>query len=306
MTTASVQAGAVGVDGVMSSVAGAPVHLTDCPRCGYDLGGVIKAWSASCPLEGECSECGLTFAWCDVILGSLRPPKWSFEHAKRWLVWRLERTLARSLTPWRLWRTLRMEHPVRLGRLAVYLIGALVVYTTTLLVLGIAEPLVWNAVQGRGAWTWTQMSRENGAALVVRAIWPYSDRYWSGGSSLDGTAPLLCIISAATMLVPVCFVLLPSTLRSCRVRRVHLVRIGAYSVAGVTAPWLLLRMIDLFAASGLMVPLVWVIETKWLAPTGSALWLLFYWPLACRQYLRLPHALGVGVSIAAISLLLTT
>ena len=29
-----------------------------CPRCGYDLGGAVKAWTDRCSLEMSCSECG--------------------------------------------------------------------------------------------------------------------------------------------------------------------------------------------------------------------------------------------------------
>ena len=44
---------------------------TSCPRCGYDLAGVVESWnhaeSLSCPLNGTCSECGLGFEWADVF-----------------------------------------------------------------------------------------------------------------------------------------------------------------------------------------------------------------------------------------------
>src|SRR5688572_19491648 len=39
----------------------------ECPRCGYDLGGSAATWIASCPMAGECSECGLALEWADVL-----------------------------------------------------------------------------------------------------------------------------------------------------------------------------------------------------------------------------------------------
>ena len=37
-----------------------------CPRCGYDLGGVVAIFRDSCPLEGTCSECGMALRWGEV------------------------------------------------------------------------------------------------------------------------------------------------------------------------------------------------------------------------------------------------
>ena len=32
-----------------------------CPRCGYDLSGIVASWKDACPLTGICSECVLEF-----------------------------------------------------------------------------------------------------------------------------------------------------------------------------------------------------------------------------------------------------
>ena len=38
-----------------------------CPRCRYDLAGVVASWSSACPCAGVCSECGLDFLWPDLL-----------------------------------------------------------------------------------------------------------------------------------------------------------------------------------------------------------------------------------------------
>ena len=66
-----------------------------CPRCGYDLRGVVTTWADACPLESTCSECGLFFAWSEVI-GPLAPrPGWCVEFAATWwgVPWRAIKTM---------------------------------------------------------------------------------------------------------------------------------------------------------------------------------------------------------------------
>src|SRR5688500_9379942 len=86
-----------------------------CPRCGYDQRGVIAAWSGECPLHGTCAECGLEFAWAELLNPKLFVPDWCVESQKGLaaLPVRAVRTLTRTITPWRMWREIRMTHPVR-------------------------------------------------------------------------------------------------------------------------------------------------------------------------------------------------
>jgi hypothetical protein len=93
-----------------------------CPRCGYDLRGLVATWEDCCPLEGVCSECGLALRWAEVLVPEKFEPLWCVECAPGWrsvprAAWR---TLIRSFWPWRFWSRLRMSLRIRRGRLAMY------------------------------------------------------------------------------------------------------------------------------------------------------------------------------------------
>ena len=97
-----------------------------CPRCAYDLSGTIAAWTDRCPLEGQCAECGLEFAW-DRVLALAEHP-WLFEyHWRRRPLYRLARTWFAALRPHRFWREVRMTDPIKLRPLGV-VVGALLAY----------------------------------------------------------------------------------------------------------------------------------------------------------------------------------
>ena len=101
-----------------------PTRNLECPRCGYDQRGVVETWTGSCPLRGRCTECGLEFAWWEVMRPELRLPEWCIEYArrKRAIPFEAVRTFLASFWPWYFWRRLRMSHPVRPRRLAAYVL----------------------------------------------------------------------------------------------------------------------------------------------------------------------------------------
>jgi hypothetical protein len=111
-----------------------------CPRCGYDQRGALSTWTQSCPVEGVCTECGLTFIWCEVLRPEKFEPRWciEFEPRKRRLLWAALRTCVRSFWPWGFWSRLKMSDAIHWRRLALY----------ALLVL---LPLLMLYVWGQGA-----------------------------------------------------------------------------------------------------------------------------------------------------------
>lgn len=96
--------------------------FANCPRCGYDQRGTPATWTDSCPLNGTCAECGLLFAWSQVLQPHKFEPRWCVEFAPR--RWRVPaacvKTFLQSFRPWRFWSQLKMSHPIRWGRLIVY------------------------------------------------------------------------------------------------------------------------------------------------------------------------------------------
>jgi hypothetical protein len=93
-----------------------------CPRCGYDQRGVVATWNETCPLNGVCSECGLHFGWCDVLVPERFEPQWCVEYASRLqgVPWAACKTFVRSFWPWGFWTRLQMSHRIRWLRLGMY------------------------------------------------------------------------------------------------------------------------------------------------------------------------------------------
>jgi hypothetical protein len=117
----------------VSDNAAAPAVTPDrparCPRCGYSQRGLIESWQDTCPVRGTCAECGLSFSFSEVLRPELHEPRWCVEYTARrhwWPLPPLLPTLLRTLRPWRFWRSMKMSHAVRPGRLLVF-IGMLMV-----------------------------------------------------------------------------------------------------------------------------------------------------------------------------------
>ncbi len=93
-----------------------------CPRCGYDLSGHIATWESSCPVEGQCSECGLEFAWREVLVDRERANMCHVEHCSgRAIPLAASRTLLWSVLPWVFWKNVRLQHEPRVGRMLLWL-----------------------------------------------------------------------------------------------------------------------------------------------------------------------------------------
>jgi hypothetical protein len=94
----------------------APPPRTACPRCGHDLRGVIASWREACPLTGICTECGLEFAWGDLLSGRLHYPRWCVEGARGALDWTrraIPHLAMVTARPRATLRQLRLEHVIR-------------------------------------------------------------------------------------------------------------------------------------------------------------------------------------------------
>lgn len=100
-----------------------PVHGA-CPRCAYDLDGLIAAWPEGvAPARGTCSECGLEFAWQDLLDPRRQRCAGLFEHARTMrehVAW-FARTLLWMVWPGVYWSRVQMHHETRTMSLAVRL-----------------------------------------------------------------------------------------------------------------------------------------------------------------------------------------
>jgi hypothetical protein len=288
----------------------------DCPRCGYDLRGELPTWAAHCPLAGRCTECGLDFAWSDLLSTKARRPPWCVEYAPRVVAvpWRCIKTFAVAFRPWRFWRTLRMHDEPRWSLITVYLLS-----------LAIPVYVLFCTCNGLTAWRTWQRLRSSGitvpspVAVIAQAVLkPTSDA--SPGTvtlpaAFGGPAtgpypapsdvlpspvdalPLLGFLGCLALflvLCPVGFLALPISRRQAKVRPQHLVRITLYSVA---------FLVLIFGAS--------IVEATFYHPAVVFVPLLFpavivvWWSVATGEHLRMRHAWGVGLAVVTMSALVT-
>lgn len=82
-----------------------------CPLCEYNLRNAT---------EPRCPECGLRFAWPDLLDPERRRHEYLFEHHPRRNVWSFYRTFVGAMLPRRFWRTLRPGQPSNVRRLICY------------------------------------------------------------------------------------------------------------------------------------------------------------------------------------------
>lgn len=103
-----------------------PAAPPECPRCGYDLSGIVSGWGGWCPLDGVCPECGGALRWADVLVPRPWPPSWHFEWTRRPTLRTALATLLRLLEPLGFFARAR-EHPEPrpLRVLALFLIAAI-------------------------------------------------------------------------------------------------------------------------------------------------------------------------------------
>ena len=190
----------------------------ECPRCGYDLSGDIDSWGDTSPVFGTCSECGLAFAWGEVLHRERSVPRWAVEHPQGFSLMRGAQTFVRSFWPWRFWGAIRMAQPIRPRRLALF---CLLTYGVMHLLIGLTAGVV-RYVQLAG---FNRQGVDISSALRSLAFlaWPYADP--GGGLDLlsDGVLLAAPLIGGAIAL-PAGFLALGTTLARARVRRVHLLR----------------------------------------------------------------------------------
>jgi len=294
-----------------------------CPRCGYDLSGVIVAWDHSCPLEGTCSECGLALQWSKVLNPVLSIPPWFLEHPYKRIFRNFLPTFVRALRPRRFWNRIRMEHPIRRGRLAHFVFEILLSIHLIIGYLTVActYSIFWPARVANG-----EIPTSIVSSMALALVFPYREwqpdySVWAGADSIppiiDAWGPfwLLWII-----FTPAAYLLLGTTMRRTKVRKVHLVRVAVYSLAPLSylaglyylivacrsswwdltpPPWVAAEWIDRGCER-----IDRVVSIRVIFSIIIGLWLLWSWRCASRYYLKIPHALGVATAMMLIGGLL--
>jgi hypothetical protein len=253
-----------------------------CPRCGYDLTGVTAAWEDSCPLEGVCSECGLGFTWVEVWRPELFPPSWSFEHGEHVSAARWIKTAARGFFPVLFWGRLRLSNPMRRRTLCLYVVLSLVIGHLLAGLVAAASLVIFVGVNGV-TFDGNPLIVEASRALLAPQL--LNQMSWRQFFRSPALVPL-----GVTLWMTGLLCVLPDSLQKARVRYVHLLRVGAYSVAATWLAWNAVIALDWAVISGamhlgLLVPII-----AGVGLIAFLLWLAWWWWLVIRRYLRLPRA----------------
>ncbi|MEO0483382.1 MAG: hypothetical protein AAF138_07125 [Planctomycetota bacterium] len=266
----------------------------ECPRCGYDLSGETERWTDACPIEGTCSECGLSISWGELISENNRRLPWFYEHASGLSIVALLATSLRLIRPWSFWRLVRLEYPASVPRAAVVTVFAFVFWTLTAGCIAMfhrAINLIYrisiNDPEVSG-----HLGQVFARAAPVLDTRPDIGWGWQPDRLRWSPEPLAIIISCMVFTAPFTLLLMPVTLRRRSIRAVHLLRILLYALLNLPFAWLLgvgfyialhgLRNIDdPFANSGWTVIGCLVVAVGW-----SWIFLLS----VMRSYLRLDHA----------------
>lgn len=268
-----------------------------CPRCGYDLAGLPASWTNSCPLSGSCSECGLSFQWADVLSTRRTPPAWSFEHTRSRLLPRAVRTWVGTFFPFAFWSGLRLEHPVRPWRLAMFLVAHLVMGHAVL--AGLAA---WNLHTRVGSFAWFTdlidgtMSYHAQEALLALLLPAYHI------ATKTAYSPYVLCVSAGVLtwavLCPAGYLLLGDTFARAKVRFRHLFRAGVYGFSlplQIIVLWLGVRIVHYMLQWGGgrvmgVTPatlVAWLASATFWAPYVMLAWVPWWWWNVTHRYLRL-------------------
>jgi hypothetical protein len=268
-----------------------------CPRCGYDLTGLVASWIEACPLTTRCTECGLEFSCGNVLSPRLLGPGWSYEHTLEPRADRFWRTSWAALWPWSLTSQLSVDHAIRPRRAARFAVRWLLGMHLVMLVVTGASWLMDNSM-GLG-WLdhWLGTVFLDPGPLLGWFVAPYAHEVMvptgRGTSVRFPVLPPFLISMALTLLMPAWMAILGDTFAAAKVRRIHLVRGLAYSIPGAVS-WSLL-------AVGLTIAGILVVAS---APTAAfvmpaaamalvlvfPLYHLLWWYFFMRRYLRLRHA----------------
>lgn len=299
-----------------------------CPRCGYDLRGVIATWEDACDMGGTCAECGLLFEWADLLSPKRQYPIWCIEFARTpiQMIRRSYTTLTRTFRPWSFWRELQMWQDIRWGNLARYFIVlALTMYVFLVISNGLAFLMnYFSAITPTGmlpSFSWVDFLHETMYPFVgyfgsFDSFYPFIQTPWVyyRSSALNffwsDLSHWMMSIALFTLLCPLGFICLPVSRRIAKVRWAHIIRIALYGIG---------YLIGVVLLAIVMSELVWK-NTPVFKPLivfggdpvlralmlGYPLFLVVWWSIATKRYLKMTHAWGIGLVVVVMAALMAS
>lgn len=299
-----------------------------CPLCEYELRGLT---------EPRCPECGKQFAWRQLLDPSERLHPYLFEHHPERNARSFIQTAFGGLNPWRFWSALQPQQPSSRRRLLGYWIICVVLAAASLIPPYVEQlRILANRHAIERAWyvkVWPALSADQQHAVLASRVPPFptltafldnSYPSWNqrelyvqafgtpsnfGGYLFGGRLLFIawCLWPWATAIV---FLLLRATMRSARVKPVHVVRLVVYTFdAGAWVGSIALTAYGLVLFNRLLNPTSWIgleaVQTPliWLCCLLGALMMIRLF-VASRRYLRIRHAMGVAAASQVIAFLL--
>lgn len=210
-----------------------------CPLCDYNLRGLT---------EPRCPECGYAFTWPALFAARRGTHPYLFEHHPRRNAWSYLRTLRGNLLPNRFWTRLSAAHEVRVGRLVIYWVIALLAAILSVAIY--VGPEFASQVRQYQRWRASYIAQLNSpqvkfppgqTARQVAYDWfppAYTPRgFHNVARSTDhNLLPALALFTAWPWATWVILLLFRQSMRQARVRPVQILRCTLYSAdAGAAA-----------------------------------------------------------------------
>jgi hypothetical protein len=245
-----------------------------------------------------CSECGLDFQCSRALSPRLIGPRWSYEHGylRESVRWRMSSYVA--VLPQKLFRELAVDHRVNAQRLVRFaLVWAAAIHLSTAAVVTGFMFISMGGMAGMAMYRF-----ENGFWVFALKclLLPYAgELYIQTGPTTSIHVPLLplfLLVYIPTLLMPAWAMILGTSLRLARVRKVHLLRGLAYALpcAAMYLAVCIATMAGMPLARsylGLTAPPMLLGGVMLLCAGHHLAW----WYLFIRRYLRLRHAAAVVI-----------
>lgn len=212
----------------------------ECPRCEYDLSGIVASWQDFCPLQGQCSECGSTLEWRRILDPSHAHVPGFYEHNRGLAFKSAWRTWLWCVLPWRFADRVRRAPFVRLRRAIawIFIIWLTLSFTRSFISIirivfdSISTP---RSIYSEPYWIW----------VVNAFLYPFVALYheWSSGAPgkliCDADVPIahILIAFAITLTPPLVFFTLGRRADGQRPHWRSVARLVPYGFAWIAVPY---------------------------------------------------------------------
>jgi len=253
-----------------------PIQELICRHCGYHLYGLR---------ETRCPECGEGFTWQEALADYHRRKIPLFEYR-----WRHEpvrsffRTWWWALRPAKFWSRLDIHDPPQTGPL-------LIMHLFLAACFGVALSLL----EGLHQWLWTVSWAKRTARPWLQPELLDLPGYILSGAQDEGIHTIVVSVVIWTVILLGALLIFQQSMRLCKVRMAHVIRVCAYSAHVVLIPlvglWCVLRYVASLLGTSNRFPVDDGVVI--LAAMAFVTW-------SCRcgygAYLRMPHAWAVAIS----------